>query len=308
MLSFCRIFWHLITICGALCFTEFQPDLAAISSIYPLSSNVCHEIQVILEAIKRNGPKAKTPSSLLAQDVHDSDRISPGYSSEPASEGEVTRPNDHLLNTNYPMSLLSLLSSPSTGSTTFLQQHSMPMLSVENQLLARISTELQNQTMSLLTTLSSSIRNTNPNQNNSLENNLITSLLQARQYQAGPARLGQLTNIIGSMPKDNTLTLVINALAAVNRNLAPGNLNATTASSSVPNQLAIALQQQDMSNQVGDRAGPSHVSLDSSDIRVERDSTSNVRTLDQIIELLRNGPGNNNNLTLEQINSLFQQY
>ena len=182
------------------------------------------------------------------------------------------------------------------------------MLSVENQLLARISTELQNQTMSLLTTLSSSIRNTNPNQNNSLENNLITSLLQARQYQAGPARLGQLTNIIGSMPQDNTLTLVINALAAVNRNLAPGNLNATTASSSVPNQLAIAFQQQDMSNQVGDRAGPSHVSLDSSDIRVERDSTSNVRTLDQIIELLRNGPGNNNNLTLEQINSLFQQY
>ena len=276
--------------------------MAAISSIYPLSSNVCHEIQVILEAIKRDGPKAKTPSSLIAQDVHDSELLSAGPSSETASEEEVTRPNGQLLNTNY------LLSSPSAGSNTFLQQPFMSTLSVENQLLARISTELQNQTMSLLTTLSSSIGNINPSQNNSLENNLITSLLQTRQNQAGPARLGQLINIIGSMPQDNALTLVTNALAAVNRNPAPGNLNATTASSSVPNQLAIALQQQDMSNQVGDRAGPSHVSLDSSDIRVERDSTSNVRTLDQIIELLRNGPGNNNNLTLEQINSLFQQY
>lgn len=291
---------------------EFQPDLAAISSMYPLPNSVCYEIQVILETIKKDGPKAKTSSSLIAQAVHDNDHSSHVSSSQMTSR-EVTEPDGQLATINGtnagPPSLLPNTVSNMNALLACLQQPCMPMLSVENQLLAGILTELQNQNMSMLTTIASSIASSNNTQNNSLENILMTSLLQALQNQVQSVGVGQVTNNARSTLHDNAINLAANTLTgAVNQGQATANVDTTIAAPSFSNQLRMALQQQDMPNQVGNSAGPSQVSIDSSDTRSGRNSISNVRTLDQILELLKNGSANDSNLSLEQINNLFQQY
>lgn len=305
---------------------EHEPDLAAISAIYPLptSSIVSREIQVVLDVIKLHGPKAKIPAHWMVDSSSDpfNNTSLREVNNEGMNQAEALAPiqlpaasiptnNVAMAASQFP----SPASQPGLSRATLLAllqqvEHARPLQGITqqgqapvapnnaNHLVTGLLNTLQNQNNLVLTSLLANLvaRNTNMAHSVSTTTSQHAGLVQdpSTTLQA----LIQATQNQAAAPAAATPgvgnTDAVSALALLLANQNQTSHVATVTPPSSTSQLIMALQMQALANQANINQRSSHVSFSSTS-----SSTSN-----------NSSDGNNRNgghLTLEEVNRMFNQ-
>ncbi|KAL3788500.1 hypothetical protein HJC23_006538 [Cyclotella cryptica] len=262
---------------------QYEPDLVAISKIFPLpTTSTTREIQIVLEVIKK-GPKAKIPANWLSDELYDPEQAQKG--SDLAATDEDTKPaaaQNHPLSAPdilapYPLATISappplpvsnpqaLLSLLQQNEYSNSRQHALHQTSLAGSLYPIVGRARSHENQ-LITGMSAAARSQNDRNRDTLFNSLVSdctatplsgnSLLASlvafqTQHHAltatqGHRDISRLVNGNPAMPTtENALAL---ALCAASQNLAISNIAA--APQVFPNQLTISLRLQEMINQV----------------------------------------------------------
>jgi hypothetical protein len=218
---------------------EHQPDLAAISAIYPVPDSpiVCREIQVVLETVKM-GPRAKIPSNWMVDKTNGPTMDSPlnvphahVSPNEDMNQAAVQLPALSIptANANAPFPLASTTApsmplnvSNQQGLIHLLQQmngssvQAAPQLindaaaiSKQNQIMAGVLAALRETNNIMLNTISNSVANNSASHN---AGNALQALLNASQGQhPTPAISNYVANDSASHNAGNALQALLNA-------------------------------------------------------------------------------------------------
>lgn len=314
------------TLTFSSCFLlEYEPDLVAISVIYPLptSTVVCREMQVMMDVIKLRGPKAKIPSELMvniSSDPFGATYSPEGNNEEGRNEEPVAAPvsvaaiarlpalNAFAANAAFRLcpaqfaaatpalglsqpSLLTLLRQVQQVNAPPVAQHSQvyPVPSHVNQFATGDFNRVPAQTNNLLLTVLTNSVPSNRGRSVGMPSNLqnaFQALLQASQNQMNNSTL----NGIGCNGSLTSLTIHALALLLENqRNNTARHLDTATLPSDT-NQFIMDAQSQALANQAYLNQISSRVSSGSTGASTDDSGRNNF---DRILKMVGRSNGSN---------------